>query len=685
MSTENDHPLIAGRPPAMDYLTYLTLIEHNLSPELLPLLHKVLQDPELTINIGWDLVQLLLPLLPASEQCLQDIARLGNPREVVLKVTEALRLIDFSTLDQEEEDDDEVLAHAAENAMLSDEESVTGESSAGEAAASTAKARLPIIQFEELLSMLSVLHPRIKTKYPSRFLSTSLQAVLSSYDEAGPYAGELTPAVTKFIKTISGTKRPHLPPRTSSFSLASPNITVPAPDPEASHESASPEEDHMQNKLLQSFITHIFEDYLGSFSTFDEVPALAWAGRVHEKLHPERNIPNKKTLADRFNKDEPLVARTGIVGQLAALARDLGLRSADLYAAIKDTKPEARRLLTEDDEEDPPTTADEIPLSKTGALYLFTARKIGEVIYDLPPQAQDLPLFPDHATILHNFVNLESAMDTGVHSDALVDSLLTLGILAVEKNQIGEPAEDEDFIKYLQITSLLAANNPSPILRYHAHYLTTTVLRSHPSDLVRLTFIRDTLEHCPYENLKATAVGWLKGETIEANLATLKAAQQPAAPSSTKGLGHSRTVSSATDPGDQSIFATPVALATVAPFLFPEITHDLAGPSISEAWQKFKLDLSFYLATLNFYYLLLSAKPLHTVLDVAGLHEGNDIGGSYLFPLRQAVGSFRKSLEGGELKGEEGEGGAAEGLADLRILEDVLDRVEGGVKALNEV
>ncbi|KAL0254633.1 YAP1-binding protein 1 [Diplodia seriata] len=677
MSSEDDHPLIAGRPPAMDYLTYLTLIEHNLSPEVLPVLHRVLQDPELTSNIGWDLVQLLLPLLPASEDCLQDIARLGNPREVVLKVTEALRLIDFAAIEQDEEDDDETLARAADNAIISDDESVAGESSADHATSS--KDPLQIMQFNALLSMLSVLHPRIRTKYPSRFLSTSLQAVLSAYDESGPYAGQLTPAVTTFLKTLSGTKRPHLPPRTSSFSVSGSNRVAPAPDPEASKEPPAPAEDGLQKKLLQSFLTHVLEDYMSSFSAFDDVPALSWSSRVHERLHPERIIPNKKTIAERFNTEEPLVARTGIVGQLAALSVDLDIDTNDLLAAIKDTNPEPTGLPTE---EEPPSAAADIPLAKTGALYLFTARKIGEVIYGLRTDAKDLALFPDHATVLRNFVGFETAMDTGLHADALVDSLLTLGILAVEKNQIGEPAEDEDFIKYLQVTSLLAANNPSPTLRYHAHYLTTTVLRSHPSDLVRLTFIRDTLEHCPYENLKATAVGWIKGETIEANLATLQAGQQAASASSSKPPGHSRTTSTATE-GDESIFATPVALATVAPFLFPEITHDLSGPSISEAWQKFKLDLSFYLATLNFYYLLLSAKPLHQVLDIPGLHEGNDVGGSYLFPLRQAVGSFRKSLEGGELKDEEGDQGASLGLGDLNVLEDVLNRVENGVKALN--
>ncbi|KAK8188977.1 YAP-binding/ALF4/Glomulin [Phyllosticta capitalensis] len=673
-SSEDEHPLLAGRPPVMDHLTYLTLIEHNLTPELLPMLHTVLQDPDLTANIGWDLVLLLLPLLPASEICLQDIARLGNPREVCLKVTEALRLLDFEN--QQEEDEDEALARAADDAVLSDDESVA--SKQGEFAPNrSSKAPLPVLQFNALLSMLAVLHPRIKTKYPSRFLSTSLQAVLSSYGEAGAYTGDLTPAVTQFVKTLSGTKRPHLPPRTSSFSVASPPATESAPDPEATLEEASPEEDELQKRLLQAFLTHVLEDYLDSLSSDGDLPALAVTSRVHEKLHPERTIPHKKSVADRFNEEEPLVARVGIVGQLAALAVDLNLESEDLYKTIIDTKPELKSL--SNDEDDPPASAADIPLSKTGALFLYTKRKVGETLYDQPSDARDLAIFPDHATILQNFVGVESAGDTGLHSDALVDSILALGILAIEKNNVGEPKEDEDFVRYLQTTSLISANNPSPTLRYHAHYLTSTVLRSQPSDLVRLSFIRDTLEHCPYENLKAVAVGWLKGETVEANLSAL----QPASQSS--GHSHSRNVSTSSAMSEvvtPSIFATPVALATTAPFLFPDLTHDLTGPSLSESWTKFRLDLSFYLATLNFYILLLTAQPLHKQLDVQGLHEGNDVGGSYLHPLRQAVQKFRRAFEeGGELR-TEGED-VESGLADLSLLEHVLNRVEEGVKALN--
>ena len=99
-----EDPLLNALPPASDYLTYLTIIEYNLTKERIPLLHDILQDEALTTNIGWDLVHLLLPFLPEAEACLEDVARLGNPREVILKVTELLE--EMGRNDDEDEDAD---------------------------------------------------------------------------------------------------------------------------------------------------------------------------------------------------------------------------------------------------------------------------------------------------------------------------------------------------------------------------------------------------------------------------------------------------------------------------------------------------------------------------------------------------------------------------------------------------
>ncbi|KAF3483296.1 uncharacterized protein GIQ15_02620 [Arthroderma uncinatum] len=80
-------PLIEALPPATDYLTYLTLVEYQLTPARLPILHQVLQDETLTINIGWDLAVLeAYTEFPSTEttaailELLRDISGKKRPR-----------------------------------------------------------------------------------------------------------------------------------------------------------------------------------------------------------------------------------------------------------------------------------------------------------------------------------------------------------------------------------------------------------------------------------------------------------------------------------------------------------------------------------------------------------------------------------------------------------------------------
>jgi hypothetical protein len=303
-------------------------------------------------------------------------------------------------------------------------------------------------------------------------------------------------------------------------------------------------------------------------------------------------------------------------------------------------------------EDEPPSSAEDIPLSRTGSLLLLTARSVKQQLY-ASANSDDLSaisIFPEHATILSNFVGALGPQTVGLEPDALLDTVLAHGLIALEQNNVGEPKDDESFAQYLQTVSLISANTPSPSLRGHAHYLTTTVLRSHPHDLVRLTFIRDTLEHCPYENLKASAVSWLKGETLEAN-----------------------TPHAEVD-GETNIFATPVALSTVAPFLWPDLTNHYTSidTDIAEAWVQFRQELGFYVAALNFYYMLLRAQQLHESLGIKDLHLGH-----YIDPMKKVVTRFRHELEAGggklDLEGD----GLEQAKADVGLLEKVVDWVEG--------
>jgi hypothetical protein len=290
MATDAITAIRASLPPATDYLTYLTILESHLTPEILPSLDEILQDANLTQNIGWDLIQLLIPL-PGSEACLKTIARLGNPREVVLKVTEALRLLNT-------EDEEEVDVHTGDVDKLP--------LNNGEGSSKHASEPREVDKFCTLVSLLATLHPRIKTKYPSRFLSTSLIAILASYHPSD----QATLAVIAFLHSLSGNKRPPLPQRQSSLSISvhlDPKADATAPDPEATAEE--PQEGVIQEKLLQSFVTHILEVYINA-------TGLEWTARLQEHFDPGKVVPRRKSFGEAFREDPVLIDRDMIVGQL---------------------------------------------------------------------------------------------------------------------------------------------------------------------------------------------------------------------------------------------------------------------------------------------------------------------------------------------------------------------------------
>ena len=329
---DNDNPLLNTLPPETDYLSYLTILEYNLTAEQLPTLHQILQDTTLTANIGWDLVHLLLPLLPASQQCLQDVARLGNPREVVLKATELLEALgeeeEEEADDQEDTEDigeaEELKEPGARNdgAIVENDQQSEEVPPASTESEDQSKPPSKAVKFAALLDMLSVVHPRIKTKFPSRFLSTSLQAVLPAYSQVSRVT-EATEAVLGFIKALSGTKRPKLPPRKSSAMIPTQAIPVSAPDPEGKDEALGVDEDGLQSRLLQSFLTYATEAYMGSTALDEDVPGLAWSSRYQEKLSPDKIIPGRRTYGSLFAEEENFHERDAITGHILVTSMEI--------------------------------------------------------------------------------------------------------------------------------------------------------------------------------------------------------------------------------------------------------------------------------------------------------------------------------------------------------------------------
>lgn len=310
MGHEEEDLLIKALPPATDYLTYLTLLEYQLTPARLPTLHRLLQDETLTTNIGWDLVQLLLPMLPESQECLEDVARLGNPREVILRVADALM-----KLEPQHEDTDKHDEH---------DECAKGDSKAGAQASSEpeshARSRpsqpLHVLQFNSLVAMLSVLHGRIKTKRPSRFIATSLQAVLEAYTSMP--TDETTAAVLALLRDLSPSKRPALPPRGTSDSSVFQVRQSSAPDPEAEEqtESTSNEDAAMVRKLVQFALIEVLKSYILSLSGPTD-SGLSWTLRLQETLGNNiTSLTNKLSKTHIHTTEEHLRERDLIVSRI---------------------------------------------------------------------------------------------------------------------------------------------------------------------------------------------------------------------------------------------------------------------------------------------------------------------------------------------------------------------------------
>ncbi|KAI9745146.1 MAG: hypothetical protein M1818_001424 [Claussenomyces sp. TS43310] len=605
-------------PPVSDYLTYLTIVESHLSPEILPTLNDILQDQVLTQNIGWDLIQLLLPI-PGSEACLTTIARLGNPREVVLKVTEALTLLNRDKTGDEEQE---------QYQSLEDQGNLPSSPRVMRKASDNAEDRTEpttVDTFCTLLSLLSILHPRIKTKYPSRFLSSSLIAVLSAYRASH----QATHAVTSFVHALSAKKRPLLPQRKSS--IASPihqgnKQDKVAPDPEATAED--PQEAAIQKRLLQSFVTHILEEYV-------MVNSIEWAARLQEHFEPSKVVPSRRSFGEAFREDPDLAERDVCVGQLVARAFDLGLSGyAFLFDDILNAPPPPASHI--EAEENMPSSPEDIPLSHVGSLFLITSFIFSAILFDSHVALPHLALFPEHVKLAKHFLSTTCPQSIGTEHRSVIDAFLAIGLWLENSNRfVTGGLDDEEFLQHLQTLSLLSANTPTPTLRYHAHLLTSSILHAHPVDRTRLTFISDTLEHCPYENLKASAVGWLKDEFIIADQRK-----------------------------SETLFSTTIALAATQPYLFPDLsswdkTNEL------ELLEGLLTSYPFHMAVVNFL-IFVSGKGYTHVLPSTTLAVAENI---YLRPLRKAQERLEAALSPeGEMHQGMGDIEAGVALGEVQLL-----------------
>jgi len=641
-----EDPLLAALPPATDYMTYLTLLEYQLNVQNLPTLTRLLaeDDGSLAREIGWDLLRLVLAMLeetPAeASKCLEVIAQRGNPREVVVRVAEELEKLaqDTDSSDAAEEvsdqETDELPTFAGEATRIhlgrmtldgTPETAQRGrrgvdDHTEDEATTETAETSGDASRLQALLMMLSIVHPRIRTQYPSRFLATSLPAALGAYRRI-PCSPATTSAFLALLSKLAGTRPPSLPPRPSSLAGPAPlasgpaggpaitKSTPPLPDPEAAAEVetgvniGSETEKKIILRLLQAVMLEILDEYTSSFQSGD-CPCLSWTARLREKFEPKRILPGRLTETERWETTPELKARDRVMMAFDELSRDLHVDLLSQTKAIVDAEGKSDTDVpstAETEVSEYPTSPSQIPFPPTGVVLLYADQQYLRHDGSSPSVSQW-----ELAQLFTSFFPVSAAptVPSAPLQDALLSLLYGSTQLSVEASQSADRRQQPDaFVRLLSSLTQSFTITPHPHLRDDAHHIATRLLHSYPRTEVRLEIIQQTVRGVsgsdeaeqaiplapPMQTgvLKAVAVDWLKDEFLS-------------------HFRHGASTDVGMDPG---ILSTDETLAAL---LFPR----LSLPNESQI-DEFLLTVPFYISSMNLLCVLLSHARGLPVIDAA--------------------------------------------------------------------
>ena len=711
-----EDPLVAALPPNTDYITYLTILEYQLTPQNLSTLNKLLQsdDGTLAAEIGWDLLKLVLPILrvePAkARECLDIIARRGNPREVIIRVAEELEVLGQAESDAEPDyakDDDGLPTFVGEapRVYLGDM-TLQGmpKSSVPETSGNNPEheedgpdAVVEELNFQALLNMLGLLHPRIKTSYPSRFLATSLPAALGAYRRLSMNA-ESTLSFVRTLTRLVTKKRPALPPRVSTSNVLSAAstkdtsgdvVSAPLPDPESKTEketasqAVADNEAAINQRLVQAVLLEIVDEYTAASS--DPQPPLT--ARLRVRFEPHSITSMRRSQLDALTTNENARRADDLRQTFVTTSQDLKL---DVDAAIQmHNEPYPDKPVAKEEKDDYPTSPSQIPLSATGLLLIYSAQRYSEATSQ---QAEMNLRINTNQTL--EAIDRQYENDTRLrHSAPAIDSVLSLLylIFCTPPASTGRPTQSVD-----NKTLLLATYNtlqdiftscPDADLRDNAYHIATQLIHGHCQRETRVKVIKGILEadvstavspihEAQVGNLKSIAVDWLKDE-IYPTQATQKMMSRIA---------------------DEKDHGLPLSsVAELANLLFPakqipDVPGSWSEEEREQAMEGFAAELPFYIASLNLLGL------------VARSHEeqessGGGVGGSTSVAPAEETGldvvlvrgedmlatleRWKDYLVGRMSKGETADTGEGNGLEvdgislpDIFALEDVVARTK---------
>ncbi|KAK6359706.1 hypothetical protein TWF696_000848 [Orbilia brochopaga] len=638
----------AAELSVQDHVTFSTLLDMHTSTaynsysfadqnKLLQGLEVLLsENSDLAADIAWDAIPILLKFAArqvdresedAEEQkavvvranlLLDFCASHGNSKEAFLVITGKIKTLDFRRADEEDSDDED-----------EDEEPEAVTQRVSPAALSAAKV---------LLRLLTTVQMRLKMRTPSRFLATSLMSLLSMTTKASKSlpVGPLCDVMEQIIAFVAS-----LTPKKEGLEAMDPDVPI-------------------QTKLIQAFITHGLEAFLTLPA--DNATVIGWSSAWDKRVRPEKVVPKGLTAEHNHGDKTPTqpdftqtkVAVGEILVAFLSLSDSVDMDIETLLQTCLNAKEEEElEEFEEPGSPTAPTSAEEIPLSYVGSLLLFAAKLSRKVLNDKDMSPLNIKIFPEHEILTQKFLH-EGAEGAVIDAMVFIGSWITRhGEKDGDVSELGViPSKDDAFFLYLQQYSALSATVSEPDLRALSFLHVTTMLHLNPREELRLAFIKDTLEHCPFEALKAAIIGYLKDEI----LAALK----------DKSSGANQ----------ESIFLSPIIFDSLLLNLFPDYEDELLKKPVREGWTRFNEAYSTISTTANLYYLLWANDDLRNYLGVTRPDWTAEIQRRWVDVVRKAITAFKTAGKGegsaeADLKKE-----IQDSSVDLDMLSYLLDRLD---------
>lgn len=484
-----------------DYLSYSTLLDIYLSDpyrysydEREQLLEKVLSilsdNKELTYEIGWDLPGLLILYIDLNYQfegsirqapCVYKVLKLfeclalnGNPKELFLKSCELLN--DLHVSDNNTSDKDEF------------------------------KVKFFDIKVYCIFELIDSCIKRIKTFYPSRFLSMTITSYLNLAEKNKDIYGNWQFLLKRAYIFTRSYSSPSLPEESDELSKEELN-------------KIKSDEEYLQRKLLTGFLTEIV-NLLGAVGRSDYSMDILSYIQLNNKACTKKviNYRAESPLLDRctelalsFDIDLSKVFKEFIMDSQKILnsfdyAADKDDLSSEIFEKIVIDYQENVSNFIVDKE------AKKINNSVNGCLILYTHYVSSKRLYE----KVEITLSDAIAFTLRSMIPM--LVHPSFKSVSVIDLCVYWSWFAMHKLSIeGKKLELEVtkipstllYIYYQVLLDICTVLPSSSNFRYGVLTLLIRILSISPEE-ISFTFIKDSLANCPYDNVKVVLIGVLK-------------------------------------------------------------------------------------------------------------------------------------------------------------------------------